>query len=199
MAELNPKVKTVMSRLKKSKENKQQYVKQWKELDEFYRGDQYKSQNIPPWVPKPVTNFIHLVITTKRAALASENPMAMLRPLSIQDMDNVGMLQKVYEWVWKRIKACKVIRENIETAKLLGTGIAQVYWDEMTGVMGGTGTMYEGEIKVREIDNMNFHIDPNAYRIEDAAWVHVVEKRNKKWVEEEFGVSLAEETGDQDN
>lgn len=199
MAEMTKNVKRAMTRYKKSKDFKAKYTPVWSELDEFYRGEQYKNANIPPWVPKPVTNFIHLVVTTKRAALASENPMATLRPLSPKDVDNVGKLQSIYEWTWKKIKARSVLRDNIETSRLMGTGIAHVYWDEMTGVLGGTDALYEGEIKTKEIDPINFHIDPNAYRIEDAAWIHIDGKRRKKWVEQQFNVSLAEETGDEDN
>jgi hypothetical protein len=192
-------VQAIMDRLKKGKQAKQNYISVWKELDEFYRGDQYKSQNIPPWVPKPVTNFIHMVITIKRAALATENPMAMLRPLSQDDAESVAQLQRIYEWVWKRIKARKSVRDAIETSKLLGTGIVQVYWDEMTGVLGGTNAKYEGEIRTREIDVMNFFVDPNAYRLEEAAWCHVTEKKNRKWVEQEFGIPLKEERTDESN
>jgi hypothetical protein len=192
-------VQAIMDRLKKGKQAKQSYISVWKELDEFYRGDQYKSQNIPPWVPKPVTNFIHMVITIKRAALATENPMAMLRPLSQEDADSISQLQRIYEWVWKRIKARKSVRDAIETSKLLGTGIVQVYWDEMTGVLGGTNAKYEGEIRTREIDVMNFFVDPNAYRLEEAAWCHVTEKKNRKWVEQEFGIPLKEERTDESN
>jgi hypothetical protein len=201
MAELgkDKDVQVIMDRLKKGKQSKQSYLPVWKELDEFYRGDQYKNQNIPPWVPKPVTNFIHMVITIKRAALSTENPMAMLRPLSQQDAEPVAQLQRIYEWVWKRIKARKSVREAIETSKLLGTGIVQVYWDEMTGVLGGTNAKYEGEIRTREIDPMNFFVDPNAYRLEEAQWCHVIEKRNIKWIEQEFGVSLASERPDESN
>lgn len=199
MAELNPVVKTVMQRLKQSKTAKNTHVRAWKELDEFYRGEQYKSVNMPPWVPKPVTNFIHLVVTTKRAALSAENPMATLRPMSYLDVENIKRLQQIYEWVWKRSKARNVLRDNIETSRLLGTGIAHVYWEERTGVRGGTGTLYEGEICTKEIDPMNFDIDPNAYRLEDAAWINVKEKRNRRWVEQQFGVSLKEEHTEQDN
>ena len=153
MAEIMDKeVKVIMDRVKKGKQAKSSYIPVWKELDEFYRGDQYKNASVPPWVPKPVTNFIHMVVSIKRAALATENPMALLRPLSMTDVDSVGELQKIYEWVWKRIKARKAVREAIETSKLLGTGIVQVYWDEMTGVLGGTDAKYEGEIRTREID-----------------------------------------------
>ena len=162
--ELDKDVKKIKSRLDKSKRAKASFIPDWKELDEFYRTEQYKDANLPPWVPKPVTNFIHLVVTTKRAALSSENPSAMLRPVSPLDAEQVKKLQTVYEWVWKKIKARKVVRENIETSKLLGTAIAQVYWDEMTGVLGGTNAMYEGEIKIKEIDPINFHVDPNVER-----------------------------------
>lgn len=189
-AKLTPKVKRILARHKKAVAHQQKYWPDWKELDEFYRGDQYKDSKLPPWVPKPVTNFIHLVITTKRAALSGENPMAILRPQAPDDVSNVKKLQIIYEWVWKRIKARSILRDNIETSKLLGTGIAHAYWDEHTGVLGGTNAQYEGEIKLKEIDPMSFFIDPNAYRLHDAAWCHVVEKRSRQWVEKEFGVSL---------
>lgn len=195
---MSKKVKRIMKRYDKSNKHKQQYIPLWKELDEFYRSDQYKNTKLPPWVPKPVTNFIHLVVTTKRAALASENPMAMLRPQSPDDIQKVADFQTIYEWVWKRSKARNVLRDNIETSKLLGTAIAQVYWDENTGVLGGTNTAYEGEIRMKEIDPMNFHIDPDAYRVEDAAWIHVTEKRSRNWVEKEFDVNLSEIGADED-
>jgi hypothetical protein len=199
MAELNKNKKKIMSRYKKAKTQKDKFIPGWKELDEFFNGDQYKNMNIPPWVPKPVTNFIHLVITTKRAALASENPMAQLRPLAAADVNRIEKLQTVYEWVWKRVKARNVLRDNIQTSKLMGTGIAHIYWNEMTGVLGGTDAMYEGEIGLKEIDIMNFFLDPNAYTLEEAAWVHVTEKRLIKWVEQQFDVSLTDAKGDEAN
>lgn len=192
-------VKKILQRLDKSKKHKQPYVKPWDELDQFYRGDQYKGSKLPEWVPKPVTNYIHLVVTTKRASMAGDNPMATLRPLGPDDVNAIVHMQKIYEWVWKRIKARAVVRDNIETSRLLGTGIAHVYWDENTGVQGGNGAMFEGEIRVKEVDPMNFHVDPNAYRLEDAAWVHVTEKRSRSWVESEFGISLEDIGSQKDN
>ena len=196
---MNDNVKKIMRRLDKSKKHKSQYYDTWSELDEFYRGDQYKNSRLPSWVPKPVTNYIHLVVTTKRASMAGDNPMATIRPLGPDDVRKVSDMQKIYEWVWKRIKARALVRDNIETSRLLGTAIGHVYWDENTGVLGGNGALYEGEIRVKEIDPMNFHIDPNAYRIQEADWVHVTEKRSRQWVESEFGVNLSEIGSEQDN
>ena len=192
-------VKKILGRLDKSKKHKQSYLAPWEELDRFYRGDQYKNSKLPEWVPKPVTNYIHLVVTTKRASMAGDNPMATLRPLGPDDVRSITEMQRIYEWVWKRVKARAVVRDNIETSRLLGTGIAHVYWDENTGVQGGNGALFEGEIRVKEIDPMNFHVDPNAYRLEDAAWVHVTEKRSRDWVESEFGVNLEEIGSEKDN
>lgn len=151
-SKMTPTVKKVMRRLEKSKKHKQPYIPTWTELDEFYRGDQYKNSKLPPWVPKPVTNFIHLVVTTKRAAMAGDNPMATLRPLGPDDVRKISNMQKIYEWAWKRTKARALVRDNIETSRLLGTAIGHVYWNENTGVKGGTGALYEGEIEVKEID-----------------------------------------------
>lgn len=198
-SKMSKKVQKFMRRLDKSQKHKQQYIPTWKELDQFYRSDQYKNSKLPPWVPKPVTNFIHLVVTTKRAALSGENPMAMMRPQSKDDIERVRAFQKIYEWVWKKTKARSILRDNVETSKLLGTGIAQVYWDENTGVLGGTNAAYEGEICMKEIDPMNFHVDPNAYRLQESPWVHVTEKRPREWVEKEFDVDLKEIGADEKN
>lgn len=198
----------ILNRYQRAKEQRQKYNYKWAELDRFYRGDQYNNEKIPAWVPKPVTNFIHLVVTTKRAALSLENPSALLKPISAQDTENVMLLQKVLDWVWKKLNVRKVVRENIETATLLGTAIAHVYWDEKTGVKGRpqrvhpvTGQVlsgyYEGEIKVCEIDPACFFPDPNAYRLEDCQYVHIVEKKPRVWVEKYFGVKLEDFQNDQ--
>jgi len=181
-----------MKRYHASREQRQKMNLKWAELDKFYNGEQYFWEAIPPWIPKPVTNFIHLVVTTKRAALAMENATGQLHPLSEADAPLVKQLQKVYEWVWKRVKAQRVVRQNLETALLLGTAIAHVYWDEYTGVRGGTNTEYEGEIRVVEIDPANFFPDPTAYRLEDCQYIHVVERKPREWIEQMFGVDLKE-------
>lgn len=186
----DPTVNKIYSRFNKALEQRKKYDPKWQELDKFYRGEQYEYEKIPPWIPKPVTNFIHLVVTTKRAALAMENPTGLLSANSLKDVQAVNDLQEIYEWVWKKIGASRVVRSNIETSKLLGTAIAHVYWDENTGVMGGTDAYYEGEIRICEIDPANFFPDPNAYCIQDCEYIHVVEPKPRDWIENVFGVSL---------
>lgn len=184
------KVSRIMNRYHRAREERQKYDPKWNELDKFYRGEQYYWEKIPPWVPKPVTNFIHLVVTMKRAALALENGTGMLSAVSREDVERVKELQQIYEWVWKKVKARKAVRDAIETSCLLGTAITHVYWNEHTGVRGGTNAYYEGEIELCEIDPSSFFPDPNADCLEDCEYVHVVERRSRQWIEKTFGVSL---------
>jgi len=177
-----------MERFKKAKEKRQGKDELWKELDAFDRNDQWSLQNAPSWLPKPVTNYIHLVKYTKRAAFAVENPTGKLRPVSPEGIDSVRLLNKAYEDTMERIKARKVVRENIETAKLLGTAIAHVMWDEYsegrmgTTVLGDKGYQYEGEIKLKEIEPSSFYPDPNAFTIEDCEYIIVRERRPYAWI-----------------
>ena len=128
----------VLDKFRKARTKRQLKDPTWHELDAFDRNEQWEIDGrIPGWVPKPVTNFVHLVKYTKRAAFAMENPTGKLRPVREEDRQSIELLQKAYEFVWERIRARKVVRENIETAKLLGTGIAQVYWKNKQKVAWG--------------------------------------------------------------
>ncbi len=161
----------------------------WQELDAFDRNQQWDLQNAPAWLPKPVTNYIHLVKYTKRASFAVENPVAKLRPVSPKGVQAVDLMNKAYEDTFDRIKMRKVIRENIETAKLLGTGIAHIYWNELTEgrmgttVLGDEGFQYTGEIGIKEIEPSTFYPDPNAFCIEECDFIIIRERKASSWIE----------------
>jgi hypothetical protein len=182
MAEPKTAAGIILSKYKKAKDQRQLKNDKWNELDNFDRGEQWDDASVPKWIPKPVTNFIHLVKTTKRAALAIENPVGKLRALSPLDIVQIEKLQKIYENEWKVMKARSVVRSAIETSRLLGTGIVQLFWDENTGVMGGTGTRFEGQVKAREIDPAIFFPDPTAFCLDDCQYVHLVERKAVAWL-----------------
>lgn len=177
-----------MEKFPKARQKRQQKDELWKQLDAFDRNDQWSLQNAPNWLPKPVTNYIHLVKYTKRAAFAVENPTGKLRPVSPQGVERVRQLNKAYEDTMERIKARKIVRENIETAKLLGTGIAHVYWDEFhegrmgATVLGDEGFQYEGEIKLKEIEPSTFYPDPNAFTLEDCEYIFTKGRKPYAWI-----------------
>ena len=182
------KVDKIMAKFEKAKQKRMQKDSLWKELDAFDRNEQWDLNNSPSWLPKPVTNFVHLVKYTKRAAFAVDNPAGKLRPMTPAGVEPVKLLNKAYEDTVERIKMRKVVRENIETAKLLGTAIAQMYWDESaegrmgTTILGDEGFQYEGEIRIKEIQPSTFYPDPNAFSIEDCEYIFVRERKPLEWV-----------------
>lgn len=182
----------ILSRFQKAKRHRQKKDPKWKELDAFDRGEQWEIGDVkmPPWVPKPVTNYVHLVKTTKRAALSIENPAAMLLGQSPEDHQKAKEMQKVIDFIWDKTKARMTVRDTLETAKLLGTGIVEIHYDDENGtVKGGKGGKYQGEVKLKQIDPASFYPDPNAFKIEDCEYIHLVYRRPVKWVEENFGVT----------
>jgi hypothetical protein len=179
---------TVLGLYKKAKNKKQSREAIMKELDAFDRNQQWELNNAPEWLPKPVTNFVHLVKYTKRAALSIDNPTGKLRAVSPLGVERVGALDKAFQDTWDRIKGRRVVRQNIETSKLLGLGIAHVFWNESKeGRMGSTvqgdkGYMFEGDIELREIDPANFFPDPTAFTLEDCRYIAVMERKSIDWV-----------------
>lgn len=182
------KANIILANFQKAKNKCQAKHATWKELDAFDRNQQWELSSAPPWLPKPVTNFVHLVKYTKRAAFAVENPVAKLRPLSPAGIERVRLMNKAYEDTFDRIKMRKVIRENIETAKLLGTAVAYMYWNEEkegtmgTTVLGDEGFRYEGEIEVKQIEPSSFFPDPNAFSIDECEYIIIRERRPLSWV-----------------
>ena len=185
---MKKRVAEIMEKFQKAKTKRQQKDPLWQELDAFDRNEQWNLANLPSWLPKPVTNYVHLVKYTKRAAFAVDNPTGKLRPVSPKGIESVKLLNKAYEDTVDRIKMRKVVRENIASAKLLGTAIGHMYWDESkegrmgTTVLGDEGFQYEGEIGVREIDIGGFYPDPNAFTIDDCEYIAVVGRKPLAWV-----------------
>lgn len=178
----------IMEKFQRAKTKRQLKDPLWQELDAYDRNQQWDLKSAPAWLPKPVTNFVHLVKYVKRAALSMENPTGKLRPVSPAGIEGVKTLDKGFQYTWERIKARKVVRQNIETAKLLGTAVAHVYWQEEkegrfgTTVQGDKGYQFEGEIGVKELDITSFFPDPNAFTIEDCEYICTVVRKPLAWL-----------------
>jgi hypothetical protein len=168
----------------------------WQTLDMFDRGEQWVGQSIPPWIPKPVTNFVRFIRTLKRANLASSIPKSTFYPEYEEDKQTVEQLQKAYNFIWDRQKINRVIRKGIDRSLLQGTAIAYVYVDDLAingryfGKDDKRNNLFQGDICVRIFPNTNFFPDPEAYRLEDCKYVETTEitslrtvKGNKKFRE----------------
>lgn len=153
----------------------------WAVLDTFDRGEQWKDVMMPPWLPKPVTNYIRYIRTTKRANLASGLPKATFSPVSPDDAEIIGQLQHAYDHVWEDSKVDRVTRRCIDRGTLQGTSIGYVYFDDR--YVGGKyykqddnrNAMYEGKITVKRFPNAQFYPDPDAYNIQDCKFIETTE------------------------
>jgi hypothetical protein len=153
----------------------------WNVLDTFDRAEQWKDVPMPPWLPRPVTNYIRYIRTMKRANLASAIPKASYSPVDPEDKKVVNDLQFAYDHVWTHSKLERLVRRCIDRGTLQGTSIGYVYFDD--SVVRGKyykpndkrNAMYEGKICVKRFPNSQFFPDPDAYRIEDCKFIETTE------------------------
>lgn len=161
------------------------YHKEWKIIDMFDRGKQWDAVNLPVWLPKPITNLIRYVRTTKRANLASVIPQSHFIPMTPIDDGLVELLQKAYEHVWDEQKVPLTIRRVIDRGLLFGTSIAYVYAEENIrgkyfGEDSDQNQLHRYDIKVKRLNNANFYVDPTAYCLEEAKFLTVTENLSFK-------------------
>ena len=169
-----------MKRFQQASNSMSEMHKMWNVLDKFDRAKQWENTQIPVWIPKPVTNLIRYVRTTKRANLAQNVPQAHFTPLTPLDAPLVRQIQKAYEHVWDEQKVPLIIRECIDRGLLFGTSIAYVYVEEnIRGKYYGEGhpsnQLYKYDVKVKRIPNGNFYIDPTAYSLDEAKFITITE------------------------
>jgi hypothetical protein len=174
-------IKLYTQRYRKAEDAVANKQRLWAELDMFDRGEQWKNASIPPWIPKPVTNYIRYVRTIKRANLASAIGKATFMPVNPQYTEQVARLQQAYEHVWESENIQRTIRRILDRTLLQGTGIAYVYNDD--SYVGGVyrdeyspeNQLYSGKICVKPIPIANFFPDPDAYSVEKCKFIEVTE------------------------
>lgn len=182
-----PKLEYILAEFEKMKQNRGKNDAKWKMLDAFDRGEQWdlSAINMPSWVPRPVTNYIYVVKSIKKASLVDNVKEGTLLPLSPEDADKVEVLNKLKRSKWKKLSVANTIRKTADRAVLLGTGITYVGYDPDV-IGGGTNTRYEGELVVRELDPSGFYIDPIAYSIDNARFCATVERKSFEFIEQHF-------------
>lgn len=154
--------------------------KEWALLDKFDRAKQWDSVQIPVWIPKPITNLIRYVRTTKRANLAQAVPQANFVPMTPVDTPLVKQLQKAYDHTWDEQKVPLLVRKVVDRALLHGTSIAYVYAEEnIRGKWYGENhegnQLYRYDIKVKRLNNAQFYIDPSAFTLMEAKYITITE------------------------
>ena len=168
-------------RFRKSQAAVQSKQSTWAELDMFDRGEQWKNESIPPWIPKPITNYVRFIRTLKRSNLASAIPRPTFSPIAREFAEQIAKLQKAHDHVWETQKVERDIRECIDRALLQGTSVAYVYNDDY--FYGGQyygendlrNRLYQGKICVKRQPLVNFFPDPDAYELDECKWIECTE------------------------
>lgn len=150
-------------------------------LDTFDRGEQWKDVAMPPWVPKPVTNYVRYTRTMKRANLASAIPKAQFAPVHPSDGEVINRLQMAYDHVWEESKIPRVVRRCIDRGVLQGTAWAYVYVD--SDYVGGKyygendprNELFNGKICVKRFPNANVYPDPDSYNVQNCKFIEITE------------------------
>jgi len=179
------KVEKILANLKFSKNSRRTWEQKVKKLLEFRQGNQWNVQAMPAWMPKPVTNYIHLAITYHKAHLSITNPMPIVvaeHPQFEWAKDN---FQHAIEHVWNKQDIRLTVRESIEQALIAGTAIVQVTFDNtlyggsppiidpVTGQVIFEGNLWQGEVVVRPVPILNFYPDPSAVELENMQFVAI--------------------------
>jgi hypothetical protein len=157
-----------------------EHHKLWRIIDLFDRGRQWDNVQLPVWIPKPITNLIRYVRTTKRANLAMNVPQAEFVPLTPLDKGLVDKVQRAYEHVWDEQKVPLTVRRCVDRASLHGTSLAYVYAEEnIRGKYYGEGhegnQLYRYDVKIKRLNNANFYVDPTAYNLQEAKFFTITE------------------------
>lgn len=174
------------------------------EADKFWMGEHW-DDNSPPWMPKPVENWVFAAVEQHSANLSTANVVPIISAQGPGDDEVAEKFSHLVKYLWQpnKLNMRRVIRRAIHTAMKAGTAIVKVYWNpnENGGRMlpqaqtfknGLTGddmmvshTLYKGEICVENVDPTKIIPDPNGYAMKgvgECSWIAVRTNRTKDWI-----------------
>lgn len=175
--------------------------------DKYWLAEHW-DDNSPPWMPKPVENWVFATVEQHSANLATANIVPIIYGQDPGDDEIANMFDLVVQYLWtpNKLNGRQIIRESIHTALMMGTAIVKVYWDN--NVNGGrwlspdrtpkeftnpitqepfpvTHTFYKGEVCMEMVDPSNVIPDPSGYALKGpgaCSWITVRTPRSANWI-----------------
>ncbi len=142
----------------------------WRELDKFYRGDQWKGA-VPSYKSKPVLNFAFSLVESVVPRLTDNRPEVLVMARLPDDDKLAEMLHQVQQFLWQFNDMQAKCEEAARLALKYGTAIFKQYWDP--DALDGIGcVVYE------VVHPMNFFPDPRAYTIPQMEYCFVSVRRS---------------------
>jgi len=172
-----------------AKQSKAALERGWKELREFYEGDQWDKKR-PTWRANNVINASFANVETSVAIIMSMLPKLIARPANETAVDTADRVTSALSFLWKKLKIRKSMLLSLKDSQIYGTGAMKVTWSNEAGEDRWLDLVDEegnpqlddggeragkvvrlGEVCVRRVSPFHFHPDPLALSVEDAAYI----------------------------
>lgn len=197
-AELN-KSKPYLDKFQKAKTFNNTRQDAYAELMAFYQGNQHllkKYKNDTPWVVNMNTPYATIAIDNRVASLLSNDYIGELYPLSLEDVDTIDNLNKVYKREWNRMNLDEVVRECIKGSAVVREFYCHIVTDSKDYV-GGGNTKTLGKMEAYAIEPARVYIDPEARNLRDARYIFVNDRISKEEALEKYDkLKALKESGD---
>lgn len=147
----------------------------WREIDNVYRGQQWREAP-RPHKSQPVLNYTFSLVESVVSRISDNNPEVLVLPRrEATDTPIAEMLKEIHPYLWYVNRMPNKIKEAARIAMKYGTVIFEAIWDK-TALDG------LGEVKYSVVHPMNFYNDPRAYEIEAMDYCFVVTPRSLEWI-----------------
>lgn len=128
------------------------------------------SAKFPKYQVLPETNHVNKIKEALLASIYTVGKYAEVLPKSATQVELCNIINRILEEIWETAEVSRYERKAGERAALFNYGVTQVGWD--TQLVGGTtGSLYKGDIKLKNIDPMKFMKDPYADSIDNASFL----------------------------
>ena len=152
------------------------------ELMAFYQGNQHllkKYKTDRPWVVNMNTPYATVAIENRLASLLINDYEGDLLPISPEDVEIIGPIDRAYKREWERMDIDKIIRHSVETAAVVREAYCHIIVDDKK-VFGGRNRKRVGALTAEMIEPASVLIDPTARGLKDANYCIVLGRISKK-------------------
>ena len=180
--------------------NKERF-EDYKELMAFYQGtqhllDKYKTNR--PWIVNMNTPYAAVAIENRLSSLLVNDYEGDLMPLSVEDIDIIEPIDRVYKREWERMNIDNIIRHCVEKCAVVREAYCHILVNDKK-VHGGRKSKRVGALEAEMIEPSCVLIDPTARSLKDANYCIVTGRISKKEALEKYPkleVIKTEEYGD---
>lgn len=180
--------------------------KKWRQQEDYYQGDQWKSSPAYKGQLQPVTNMVFSIVEGIVPQLTDNRPQIMCLPQEPDDEGSAEVLSEVIDYIWDKTDMDFKLQLNERTRIKHGMAIYKVFWDP-------DAMNRLGDIDIINVPLDQFFISPRAKSIQDSDYVIYATQKSIEYIEKRYGKKVQadkkydeiavfdqqEETGRQDN